>query len=159
MPKDGPNPEEVDFDHDRVWVADKEKWAAAGKVFYDMISNPNFPENHPGAPPLSGDIEVLEKYINSQSGDEDPVIKFPKRIKTYRIDRSDWSEFVLRLPPWQLSRAGYSRVCDQNGNSKPGVDYEPPEFYEKKINKEPPEMENCEFYLCRVCDYSISMCK
>lgn len=155
MPLDGPAPQDVDLVRDRVRV---HNFKELGKVLIRMIANRERPTDGNGNRIEGGDIAILKEYLRHQTGGVD-VVTFPDRIETFRIEQSTWTEFVMRLPPWQLGAAGRNRVCDPNGGEIPGVDYEEPEFYAQKVNREPPEINSCDFFFSRVADYTMGMCK
>ena len=154
MPFDGPNPGEFDLEKERINVLD---WELLGKILIEMIVEPERSPEAGGIPQNSGDIKVLEDHFNNRFGQT--IIDFPDRIKTFRIERSSWTEFVLRLPPWQLGAAGHARVCTPIGEPRSDVEYTPPPFYAHKINRDDPSINNCQFFFSRVADYTMSMCK
>lgn len=134
-------------------------WKRAGKLIVDLILAGGEDVPSVSLPPR-GDISILSNYLNQLREPGDPLdVDFPNRIQTYRIEQSSWAEFVLRLPPWQVAKEGHSRVCGPGNIPLPGVNYDPPPFYELMVNRDPPSIDNCQFFLCRVADYTMSMCK
>ncbi len=159
---------QVDHERDTPTILDTtDAWKAVGAVLIDMIVNGDRPLDPTTSTPIeSGDIQVLEDYINNNARGTGytgplPIITFPKhRLNTFRIEQSSWTEFVLRFPYNLIGQAGHDRVCDSNGNELPSGDYEEPPFYEERINVPPPQPVNkCDFFKCRVADYTMSMCK
>ena len=133
-------------------------WEAVGRVLIDMIANGRRPDVG-GVPLDTGDIQVLEDYINREArphrtNAEPKAIEFPvHRLVTFRIEQSSWTEFVLRLPVDIIGACGRDRVCPPD----PTLDYNEPPFYKEKIVDG--SIDNCQFFHCRVADYTMSMCK
>lgn len=134
------------------------EWEALGRVLIDMIIKGERPE---GASATSGAIEDLEKYLNDkarsyQNDKTIDAVTFPDRLATYRIEQASWREFVLRLPAPNVGNCGHERAC--NPPLQPGA-YEEPPFYKQFVNRPEPLIDSCQFFRCRVADYTMSMCK
>ena len=156
MPE-GMTSEQVQEEHERQ-TANVHDWEAIGKVLIDMIVNHKRPLDLGGMPINAGDIQVLEDFLNDEARPHQnvvgPAIEFPKhRLQTFRIEQSSWSDFVLRLPVPYVAKLGHDRVCPPD----PTLEYNEPEFYEDKIVHG--SIDNCQFFYCRVADYTMSMCK
>lgn len=144
---------EIDPEKEAVQVLD---WQRLGQALIEMIVNSDRPVSDDGKPIETGDIKILEDYLNEKAGGGAPAVKFPKRVETFRIEQSSWREFVLRLPAPKLGEAGRDRVCKTGGND---IEYKEPPFYKEKLCRTNPTISNCEFFQCRVADYTMSMCK
>ena len=154
---DGMSKAQVQEEHDRQ-TPNVYDWQAIGRVLIDMIVNGKRPLDPGGTPVNAGDIQVLEDFLNDEARPHQnvvgPAIEFPKfRLQTFRIEEATETEFVLRFPWPYVAKLGHDRACPHD----PTIVYEEPEFYERRFSGGLPD--NCEFFRCRVADYTMSMCK
>ena len=99
--------------------------------------------------PRSGPIQDL---VEALGGAEE--VGLPASFTSYEIVDGSDTVFRLRLPPPNLTEEGEKRACK---DLVPGDGYGAPEFYREKICKD--QMNHCNFFFCRVADYTMNMCK
>ena len=103
-----------------------------------------------------GPIQQLIDAINDEGPSNEPNIltSLPSSFGCYQIFDGSDDVFQFRMPPPLLTEAGHMRACV---DLKPGDPYGAPDFYEKKICND--DLSHCDFFLSRVADYTMNMCR